>query len=62
MRSPDAYATSDNEYFVVLALFGEEFALNLAVPDVSGYSKWLERSGGVSPLFGGSDSTSPDVA
>jgi hypothetical protein len=44
-------ATPENEYFVVVAIFGEEFALNLAGPDISGYARWLAKNGDVSPLY-----------
>lgn len=43
--------TPENEYFIVVAIFGEEFALNLAGPDISGYSKWLAQNGDRSPLY-----------
>lgn len=44
-------ATSENEYFVVVAIFGEEFVLSLAGPDISGYSTWLAQNGDASPLY-----------
>ena len=43
--------TADGEYYVVVAIFGEEFVLNLGGPELSGYNKWVERNGGASPLY-----------
>ena len=43
--------TPENECFIVVAIYGEEFALNLGGPDVSGYAKWLTQNGCRSPLY-----------
>lgn len=44
-------STPENEYFIVVAIFGEEFALNLGGPEILGYSTWLTRNGNLSPLY-----------
>jgi len=43
--------TSENEYYIVVAIFGEEFALNLGGPEIDGYLKWLEQNDNTSPLY-----------
>ncbi|MGN8083298.1 HNH endonuclease [Variovorax sp. 22077] len=43
--------TPEKEYFIVVAIFGEEFALNLGGPDISSYSKWLAQNSDRSPLY-----------
>jgi hypothetical protein len=48
---PDGSISS--EMYFVLALFGLELAINMGGSDLEGYSKWLEQSGGVSPLYWG---------
>ena len=32
-------------------IFGEEFALNLGSPDLSGYVRWLDEHKGICPLY-----------
>lgn len=43
--------TPESEYFIVVAIFGEEFALNLGGPDISAYAKWRTQNGDQSPLY-----------
>lgn len=43
--------TERNELFFVLAIFGEEFAINLAAHSLSGYAEWVDGHGGRSPLY-----------
>ncbi len=47
----DFLVTDQSERFFVIAIFGVEFAINLAGPDISGYRRWLEQTGGLSPLY-----------
>lgn len=39
--------------YVIVAIFGIEFAIHLGGPDISGYRRWLVLSGGRSPLYQG---------
>lgn len=43
--------TEARELYAVVCIFGEEFAMNLGGPDVSGYSKWLKQHNQRSPLY-----------
>ena len=52
----DFLRTEENELYFVLALFGVEFALNMAGPDIDGYCAWLARNQNVSPLCSGKNS------
>jgi hypothetical protein len=47
----DILKTSTNEYYIVIAIFGEEYALNLGGPEVGGYQSWLLKNDGRSPLY-----------
>lgn len=49
----DILVTPATEYYIVLAMFGEEFALNLGGPEIDGYQAWLAKNDDVSPLYGG---------
>jgi hypothetical protein len=49
----DILVTSKNEYYIILALFGEEYALNLGGPELEGYRQWLRQNNNVSPLYHG---------
>lgn len=42
-----------SEVYFVLAVFGREFAINLAGPEVEGYEHWLAENGRRSPLYAG---------
>jgi hypothetical protein len=43
--------TRSQEYFVVIALFGIEYAINLGGPELDGYIKWLHEHDHKSPLY-----------
>lgn len=47
----DFLVTDQSEWFFVLAIFGVEFTINLGGPEISGYRRWLEQTGGLSPLY-----------
>lgn len=49
------------EVYFVLAVFGTEYAINVAGSSMYGYSKWLESNSNKSPLYAGknADSTFP---
>lgn len=45
---------SDAEYselYVVVAIFGIEYAINLGGPELNGYHKWMKENGNRSPLY-----------
>jgi hypothetical protein len=39
------------ELYAVICIFGEEFVINLAGPEIEGYTKWLEKNAQRSPLY-----------
>lgn len=43
--------TATMEYFLVLAILGVEFAINLGGPYLDGYEQWLMEHNHVSPLY-----------
>lgn len=43
--------TLNLEYFVVLAIFGIEYAVNIGGPDIGGYLDWLRLNKNRSPLY-----------
>lgn len=43
--------TEGKDLYLVLALFGVEYAINLGGPEVEGYRQWLVRASGKSPLY-----------
>jgi hypothetical protein len=45
------YYTPKQELYAVVCLFGEEFALNYAGPEIEGYTTWLNENDGKSPLY-----------
>ena len=47
----DFLMTDQSEWFFVLAIFGVEFAINVGGREISGYRRWLEQTGGLSPLY-----------
>lgn len=47
-------------YFVV-ALYGIEFTINMAGPEIDGYKKWLIAHNNVSPLYYGKNENSDDL-
>lgn len=49
----DILVTPANEYYIVVAIFGEEYALNLGGPEIDGYELWLKTNNNISPLYCG---------
>lgn len=49
----DILVTPANECYIVVAIFGEEYALNLGGPEIDGYKAWLDRHKNMSPLYDG---------
>lgn len=47
----DLLLTRRREHFIVLILYGYEFALNVGGPSIKGYEEWLTENGGISPLI-----------
>ena len=55
----DFLITEKSEWFFVLAIFGYEFAINIAGPAIDGYADWLAAHQHASPLYAGKNATSP---
>lgn len=51
VHESDFLVTSESEWYFVLALFGTEFAINLAGPDIGGYQRWVSENPGDSALY-----------
>lgn len=49
----DLLLTDSNELYIIVALLGVEFALNLGGPELDGYMAWVERHHSKSPLYEG---------
>ena len=49
----DVLITPKNEFYIVVAIFGEEYALNLGGREIDGYAEWLKANNGISPLYFG---------
>ena len=49
----DILSPNDSEYYIVLAIFGDEYVLNLGGRCVGGYKRWLKENKGKSPLYHG---------
>lgn len=49
----DFLYTERNELFFVVAIFGEEFAINVGDRSLDGYGDWLDQHGRRSPLYPG---------
>lgn len=43
--------TGRHEYYAVIAIFGVEFVVNLAGPELDGWKRWLSRNKGATPLY-----------
>lgn len=43
--------TEARELYAVICIFGEEFVINFAGPEIEGYTKWLEKNDQRSPLY-----------
>lgn len=51
----DILVTPTNEFYIVVAIFGEEYALNLGGPEIDGYEQWLKANNNKSPLYCGNN-------
>ncbi len=49
----DLLLTNTSELYIIVAILGVEFALNLGGPQLDGYLAWVERHGFRSPLYEG---------
>jgi hypothetical protein len=47
----DLLLTRRREHFLVLILYGYEFAFNIGGPSIKGYEEWLQENNGISPLI-----------
>lgn len=47
----DLLYTDQREMYFVLAIFGNEYAINMAGPDYEGYTRWLTEHSAASPLY-----------
>lgn len=47
----DLLYTNENELYLVCAIFGIEYVINCAGPELDGYYKWLEENNNLSPLY-----------
>ena len=52
----DILVTDEGEFYVVVAIFGDEYVLNLGGPELEGYQRWLKKNGSRSPLYCGKNS------
>jgi hypothetical protein len=59
VHESDFLVTSSNEWYFVLAIFGEELAINLGGPEIAGYVRWLKDNNNESPLYSGKNSGYP---
>ena len=50
LLSSTSLSTDANERYLVLAIFGIEYAINYAGPDLEGYEEWLSEQNGRSYL------------
>jgi len=41
----------DSEYYVIVAIFGIEYTINLGGPELDGYHKWMRENDSRSPLY-----------
>jgi hypothetical protein len=47
----DTLYTRNNELFVIMAILGVEYTINVGGPEIDGYLLWLEENGYGSPLY-----------
>lgn len=47
----DLLLTPKKECYFILCLFGIEFSINMAGPNIEGYKQWLKNNNGKSPLY-----------
>jgi len=50
---PASNLKTGGEYYVVIAILGFEYAINLAGPELDGYLRWLDANDGSSCLYTG---------
>jgi hypothetical protein len=53
VHESDFLVTPTGEWYFILAVFGEEFAINLGGPETEGYVQWLKDNNNESPLYSG---------
>jgi hypothetical protein len=46
---------TQGEYYVVLAIFGVEYVINLGGPELDGFNVWLKKHNDHSPLYAPQD-------
>lgn len=51
----DFLVTNHNEVYFCLAIFGQEFTINMGGPSIDGYLQWLSENGHKSVLFHGKE-------
>ena len=51
MNEFDILLTEKSEYYLILAIFGIEFAINLGGAEIAGYYDWLSQNNNKSPLY-----------
>jgi hypothetical protein len=51
----DILITDQSEYYIVVAIFGDEYVLNLGGPEIEGYQQWLKANDNRSPLYSGNN-------
>lgn len=39
------------DFYAIICVFGEEFAINVAEPEIASYERWLKAHNGASPLY-----------
>lgn len=43
--------TPNGEVYFVIAMFGIEYAINMAGSSIEGYNEWLKNNNNISPLY-----------
>ena len=51
INEADILITKHNEYYLVLAIFGIEFTINIGGAEIEGYYAWLKEHNNQSPLY-----------
>jgi hypothetical protein len=49
----DFFQDDEGSQYVIIVIFGVEFAIHLGGPDIAGYQRWLLLNQGRSPLYSG---------
>lgn len=57
VHESDFLVTAGNEWYFVLAIFGEELTINIGGPSIEGYEAWLKDNNGQSPLYVGKNAS-----